>query len=806
MKTRTLITTIAITCLPCGMLMAQEESPNLTLHYDRPATYFEEALVIGNGTMGAILYGGTEREVISLNDITLWSGEPECEVTTPDAHKAIPVIRQLLDKEDYRGADREQRKVQGRYSENYQPLGQLVITYPEADVTGYRRMLDIGNATAHVSYRKDGHRFTADYFASAPDSAIVIRLKSEAPEGIRALLSYSSPLPLFMTTNENGILAEGYAAFHSYPVYYDGVKNKHLYDPDRGTRFRTLIRALPKDGTVKYYATGQLKLEGVHEALILITNATSFNGFDRNPATEGRNYRQSAAHRMAQAASKSYEALLTDHIADYKRYFDRVELNLGQTDPEIAALPTDRQLMLYTDEKQHNPELEALYFQYGRYLLISCSRTPGVPANLQGLWNERLLPPWSSNYTTNINLQENYWAAETTNLSEMHQPLMDFIVNLSRTGKASAKAYYGVEKGWCLGHNSDIWALTNPVGLNTGSPSWANWTMGGAWLSTHIWEHYLFTQDKDFLQRYYPALKGAAEFCLNWLVEKDGVWMTSPGTSPENLFVTPDGYVGATLYGGTADMAITRECLTDAVRAAEELKTDNDFCREAKEKLSRLLPYRIGRNGNLQEWYHDWPDQDPQHRHQSHLFGLYPGHHLSVAKTPELARACARTLEIKGDNTTGWSTGWRVNLYARLQDAEGAYRIYRRLLKYVSPDNYRGKDARRGGGTYPNLLDAHSPFQIDGNFGGCAGVAEMLVQSDEQNIFLLPALPAQWKDGNLKGLCARGGFVVDLKWKDGKVTSCKVTSRQGGKTRVHLNGTVKNIRLKAGESVELSML
>lgn len=803
MKTKNLITALALACIPSGMLTAHEKPADLTLRYDRPATYFEEALVIGNGTLGAILYGGTEREIISLNDITLWTGEPEREVTTPDAYKAIPTIRELLDKEDYKGADREQKKVQGRYSENYQPLGQLTIAYPKTVVSDYRRTLNISDATAKVSYLKDGHRFTANYFASAPDSVIVMRLTSEAPEGIQALLSYNSQLPHFITANENGIMAEGYAAYHSYPIYYNEEKNKHLYDPERGIRFRTLIRVIPKDGTVKPYATGELKLEGVHEALVLMVNVTSFNGFDRDPATDGRDYRKLANQRMNRAAAKSYAALRTAHIKDYKHFFDRVELDLGRTDSDIAALTTDRQLMLYTDKKQRNPELEALYFQYGRYLLISCSRTPGVPANLQGLWNERIVPPWSCNYTTNINLEENYWPAEVTNLSEMHQPLMDFITNLSRTGEASAKAYYGVQKGWCLGQNSDIWALTNPVGMNVGSPSWANWTMGGAWLATHIWERYLFTQDKDFLQQYYPVLKGAAEFCMNWLIEKDGVLLTSPGTSPENRFVTPNGYAGATLYGSTADMAITRECLMDAIRAAEVLKTDKDFRREAEGKLARLLPYKIGKNGNLQEWFHDWPDQDPKHRHQSHLFGLYPGRHLSVAETPELAKACARTLEIKGDNTTGWSTGWRVNLYARLHDSEGAYRIYRRLLKYVSPDGYQGKDARRGGGTYPNLLDAHSPFQIDGNFGGCAGVAEMLVQSDEASITLLPALPKEWKDGSVKGLCARGGFVIDMEWKDGKVTAARITSRKGGKTRVDFNGDSRNVRLKAGEFIEL---
>lgn len=786
-----------------GMLLAQTETNSLKLRYDCPAAYFEEALVIGNGTLGAILYGGTEREVISLNDITLWTGEPEGEVITPDAYKSIPLIRELLNREDYRGADEAQKKVQGHYSENYQPLGQLIITYPESQVTEYERSLDIGSAIARTSYRKGGHPFVAEYFASAPDSAIVIRMKSDSDEGISALISYHSQLPHAVTADENGLMAEGYAAYHSYPVYYGGVRNKHLYDPERGTRFRTLIRVLPKEGTVKHYATGELKLEGVCEALILITNVTSFNGFDRNPATEGRDYRKLAVQRMEQAAGKSYEALKQAHVADYKYFFDRVELDLGHTDPAISSLTTDKQLKLYTDKKQRNPELEALYFQYGRYLLIASSRTPSVPANLQGLWNERMLPPWSCNYTTNINLEENYWAAETTNLSEMHRPLMDFISNLSKTGEVSAKAYYGVDEGWCLGQNSDIWAMTNPVGLNVGSPSWACWTMGGAWLSTHIWERYLFTQDKNFLREYYPVLKGAANFCMNWLIEKDGMLLTSPGTSPENRFVTPGGYAGATLYGSTADLAMTRECLLDAVRAAEVLGTDKEFRRSAERTLACLHPYKVGKNGNLQEWFHDWSDQDPKHRHQSHLFGLYPGHHLSVNATPELAKACARTLEIKGDETTGWSTGWRVNLYARLQDAAGAYRTYRRLLQYVSPDGYQGKDARRGGGTYPNLLDAHSPFQIDGNFGGCAGVAEMLVQSTEKSVTLLPALPEQWKEGRVKGLCARGGFVIDMAWKEGKVTSLEVASKKGGKTRICFNGESKLIRLKEGASVRL---
>lgn len=778
---------------------------NMKLYYERPAEYFEEALVIGNGTMGATLYGGVKKDKISFNDITLWTGEPESENSSPDAFNVIPEIRALLDNEDYQGADKAQYKVQGHYSENYQPLGTLTIECLDdtAGISDYHRWLDIGNATARTQYLKDGKLFTSDYFASAPDSVIVIRLKSENKEGIHASLSFDSPLPHSSQVADNEISVEGYAAYHSFPVYYK-AEDKHRYDPERGIHFKTLVRVLSVDGSVKdRYSDSRIEIDGSTEVLILIANVTSFNGFDKDPVKEGRNYRSHVEKRMKCAVGKTYDALREAHIRDYKYYFDRVKLDLGDTDDDIAALPTDKQLLFYTDCKQRNPDLEELYFQFGRYLLISSSRTSGVPANLQGLWNESVLPPWSSNYTVNINLEENYWASGTANLIEMQYPLIEFIANLSKTGRKTAKDYYGVERGWCLGHNSDIWAMTCPVGLNEGDPSWACWTMGGTWLSTHIWEHYLFTLDKEFLREFYPVLKGAAEFCMDWLVEKDGKLVTSPGTSPENKYITPDGYVGATSYGNTSDLAMIRECLMDAAEASKVLGVDKSFRKRIKKTLSRLYPYQIGKDGNLQEWYYDWQDQDPYHRHQSHLFGLYPGHHLSVEETPELAAACARTLEIKGDETTGWSTGWRVNLLARLQEGEKAYHMYRRLLRYVSPDNYKGEDARRGGGTYPNLLDAHSPFQIDGNFGGCSGVIEMLMQSSTNKIVLLPALPESWADGKVQGICARGGFVVDMEWKNREVVSLIVSSLKGGQTEICFNGVSKKVVFKAGERKRL---
>lgn len=782
---------------------------DLVLKYDRPATFFEEALVIGNGNIGATVYGSPTGERLSLNDITLWTGEPETSVTTPDAYLAIPEIRAALDRGDYRAADSLQRKVQGHYTDNYQPLGTLTVDYlnrpASTETTGYSRQLNISRAIASANYTAAGYPVETQYFASAPDSVIVVRISTADPAGIEAIVKLDSQLPHSAVASGNEITSTGYAAWKSYPVY-TGFEQKHFYDPERGTRFRTIVKAVNNGGTVKATDSGELRVSGAKTLTLFLTNVTSFNGFDRNPATEGRDYKTLAQRRIDAASAKGFDRVLADHEADYTTLFDRVSLDLGTTDPAIAALPTDVQLKLYTDSAQTNPDLEELYFQFGRYLLIASSRTPGVPATLQGLWNESLLPPWSSNYTTNINLEENYWPAEVTNLSELHRPLLQFITNLSgkNSGQATARHYYGVDNGgWSLGQNSDIWATTNPVGLNGGHPSWANWTMGGAWLSTHIWDHYLFTRDKEYLREYYPALKGAALFCLDWLIERDGELITSPGTSPENLFYTPDGYVGATLFGGTADLAMTRQCLEDARDAARTLGVDKDLQRRIDATLKKLHPYQIGQKGNLQEWFYDWEDPEPTHRHQSHLFGLYPGRHITVKDNPELARAAERTLEIKGDKTTGWSTGWRVNLYARLGDAPEAYHIYRTLLRYVSPDRYRGEDARRGGGTYPNLLDAHSPFQIDGNFGGTAGVAEMLMQSTPTSITLLPATPEQWADGSVSGLRARGGIEVSMDWKDGKVTSATLSSEKGASTTVNYNGRKRRVNIPAGGSVTI---
>ena len=796
-----------------------------TLHYDRPATFFEEALVIGNGTMGGIVYGGTCQDRISLNDITLWTGEPcNMNVYSPDAHKTIPAIREALSKGDYREADRLQRDVQGHFSQNYQPLGQLVITYLDTAevVTDYRRWLDIGDATAHTTYKCGKYHYTTEYLASYPDSGLVVRITTNHPKGIHARLSLSCQLRHTTTATGQTLTTDGYAGYASLPSYYD-AKEKFAYDPERGIHFRTKVQV----NAAKVKAEGDVLLvDGAREVTIYIVDATSFNGYDKDPVKQGKPYRQLADARLRHLSGIPYKKIRQRHVKDYQSLYNRVKLSLGRSVyRDSVAVPTDTQLRAYINESLFNPDLEALYFQYGRYLLISCSRTPNVPANLQGLWNESILPPWSCNYTSNINVEENYWPAETAALPEMHQSLFTFMKELQGSGELTAKAYYGVNRGWCLAHNTDIWAMTCPVGLHTGDPMWANWNMGGAWLATHIWEHYAFTLNKDFLREYYPVLKGAAEFCLGWLITTKDMGVdgqeylfTAPATSPENSFVTPDGYHGRTCFGGFADIAMIRECLSDARDAAlvlsdsvcvlDDSVAESSFVAEVNAALARLHPYKIGKKGNLQEWFYDWEDEDPHHRHQSHLFGVYPGHHLDDGTNTKetIHRAASRTLELKGDKTTGWSTGWRVNLYARLHDAKNAYHIYRKLLSYVSPDSYRGPDARRGGGTYPNLLDAHSPFQIDGNFGGCAGVIEMLMQSEYTvregspltTIELLPALPDNWKDGSVSGIRARGGITIDMTWKDKQVTSLTLTAQHPCTITLLANGQQQTLKLKKG--------
>jgi alpha-L-fucosidase 2 len=775
---------------------------NHVLWYNQPAEFFEESLVLGNGKMGATVFGGANSDKIYLNDATLWSGEPVNANMNPEAYKNIPVIREALKNENYKLADELNKKLEGKNSESYAPLGTLEINNSEkGKAANYYRELDISNAISKVSYEMNGIKFTREYFVSAPDQIMVIKLTSSAKGGLNFDINLRSLLKTNVEVRNNILVMTGLAPIHENAGY--PVLPKYKEVKERGTRFTTLIQIKKTDGKITS-SRESLSLKDATEAYVYISVATSFNGFNKNPATEGLDDVSIALQNLNKTFAKSFDKLKETHIADYQKYYNRVTLDLGKTTaPDVA---TDERLLRYADGKE-DKNLEILYFNYGRYLLISSSRTMGVPANLQGIWNPHLNPPWSSNYTMNINLEENYWLAENTNLSEMHLPLLSFIKNLSVTGKVTAKTFYGVNQGWAAAHNSDIWAMTNPVGqFGKEDPSWACWPLSGAWLSTHIWEHYVFTQDKNYLKNEgYPIMKGASEFFLGWMItDKNGNLITSPSTSPENKYIAPDGFIGATMYGGTADLAMIRECFEKTIKASKVLNTDADFRAKLETALSKFHPYQIGKKGNLQEWYFDWNDEDPKHRHQSQLFGLFPGDHITPEKTPDLAEASKKTLEIKGDETTGWSKGWRINLWARLWDGNRAYKMFRELLKYVDPDGKKTDKPRRGGGTYPNLFDAHPPFQIDGNFGGAAAVAEMLLQSDENEIRLLPALPDAWETGSVKGICARGGFEIEMNWENKILKKVSVSSKTGGKT-VLINGDKKqNITLKKGEKLEVN--
>ena len=772
---------LLLASLSCSIWCNAHNQQPMRLWYDRPAHYFEESLPIGNGRLGALVYGGKDTCTIHLNDITFWTGKPVDREQDSEAHQWLPKIREALFREDYHAADSLQRFVQGPYSQYYQPLGTLqLVDLNEGRTSGYRRALSLDSAIVSDQYVRNGITMRREYFASAPDSLIAIRLTGD----VNVKLLLTAKVPHKVKAWGNQLTQTGHA----------------VGDAQETIHFCTIVQATVDSGSVEANDSS-LTIRNAKEAIIYLVNRTSFNGFNCHPVREGAAYIEKATDDIWHTKNLTYQQMRERHVSDYLQYYDRVKLQLGEASQnnEVLDITTDRLLK----NKRHRRYLETLYFQYGRYLLIACSRTNGVPANLQGLWAPELWSPWHGNYTLNINLEENYWPAFVANLAEMATPLDGFVEALAENGRYSARNYYGITEGWCACHNSDLWAMTNPVGEKQGNPMWANWNLGGAWLVQTLWERYLFTKDKEYLRKTaYPLMKGAAAFCMKWLVEHEGELITAPSTSPENEYITDKGYHGVTCYGGTADLAIIRELLENVVAAGSLC---GDKVAAYKKALQKLHPYTIGKDGDLNEWYYDWKDIDPHHRHQSHLIGLFPGHQITDG---ELLDACGKTLLQKGDETTGWSTGWRINLWARMHNAEKAYQIYRKLLTPVMPG--RQLNYVNGGGTYPNLFDAHPPFQIDGNFGGTAGVCEMLMQSKhspltnhDTTIELLPACPEEWSSGSVEGLCARGGYEVSFEWKDRKVRSASIKARKAGSVTLVYNNQQKKVNLKAGQTVPI---
>ncbi len=723
-----------------------------------------------------MVFGNPLKEQIQLNEETFWSGQPN-ENANPLALEALPEVRRLIFEGKYKEA---QELVGGRFVTHkshgmaYQTVGDLYLDFPGHDApTSYYRELDISKAVTLTRYVVDGVEYTREVFASLADPVIVVHLQASEKGKLNFIASLQSPQNHTLSIEDGDLLMHGTCAD------YEGIKSK--------MNVTTRVKVVARKGEKIIQGNNALAVMEADEATLYISMATNFVNYNDISGDADRR----AADYLKQALHRDYKKLKSEHIQAYQSLFNRMDLDLGKT--EAASLPTNERVKQFA--QGNDPHLVELYFQFGRYLLISSSQPGGQPANLQGIWNDSPTPAWDSKYTTNINVEMNYWPAEVANLSELHEPFIQMVKELAETGRKTARVMYGA-RGWVLHHNTDIWRITGPVDYSGPGP----WPTGGAWLCRHLWEHYLHTGSVDFLREVYPVMKSAAQFFLDFLVEEPehGWLVISPSNSPENFFLF-DEYAITNCAGTTMDNQMLHELFTNLMEATDILDTDHQFADTLLQVRAQLPPMQIGQHNQLQEWMHDWDKTDDQHRHLSHLYGLFPGNQISPYRTPKLFAATRNSLNYRGDPATGWSMGWKVCLWARLLDGNRAYKLITDQLRLTSNSGTEYGN----GGTYANLFDAHPPFQIDGNFGCAAGIAEMLMQSHDGCVYLLPAIPDRWSDGHVKGLVARGGFEVDIEWKAGKVTGVKVISRLGGNLRLRVATPLKEqggLHLATGEN------